>query len=140
MMIWLELAILLSLPFLAVLFVIGFRKVPRRLKVNKYVGDWKELQGFCKDRATWPQALTDADKLLDQALRRRKFKGKSMGERLVSAQRKLSDNDSVWTAHNLTKRIADNPVLRLRESAVKMALIAYRQALKDLGALPNEKT
>ena len=136
-MLWLELAILLAIPFVAILVFVGLRKMPRRLKVRKYVGDWKELQLFCKDRATWPKALEDADKLLDQALRRRKYKGRSMGERLVSAQRKLTDNDSIWTAHNLTKKITENPALRLRESAVKSALIAYRQALKDLGALPD---
>lgn len=137
MMLWLELAILLAIPFIVILMIVGFRKMPRRLKVHKYVGDWKQLQNFCKDRAMWPKALEDADRLLDQALRRRKYKGRSMGERLVSAQRKLTDNDSIWTAHNLTKKITENPALRLRESAVKSALIAYRQALKDLGALPD---
>lgn len=137
MMLWLELAVLLAIPFVVIIAFVGFRKMPRRLKVRKYVGDWKQLQNFCKDRATWPKALEDADKLVDQALKRRKYKGRSMGERLVSAQRKLNDNDGIWTAHNLTKKIAENPTLRLRESAVKSALIAYRQALKDLGALPN---
>ena len=139
MIVWLELAILLALPFIVVIAFVGFRKMPRRLKVHKYVGDWKQLQNFCKDRATWPQALQDADTLLDQALRRRKYRGNSMGERLVSAQRKLTDNDSIWTAHNLTKKIITNPKMRLQESAVKSALVAYRQALKDLGALPHDK-
>ena len=138
MMAWLELAILIAMPFMVVLVVILWRKTPRRLRVKRYQGDWKQLQIFCKDQTTWPKALADADKLLDQVLKRRKYSGKSMGERLVSAQRKLSDNDSIWKAHNLTKKVTDNPSLKIRETVVKSSLIAYRQALRDLGAL-NDK-
>ncbi|HSX44790.1 MAG TPA: hypothetical protein VLF39_01600 [Candidatus Saccharimonadales bacterium] len=114
-----------------------FRKKPRKLDINQYVAKWKKLQAFCRDKATWPMALTDADKLLDSALRRRRFKGKSMGERLVSAQRTLTNNDGIWFAHNLCKKVLIDNDVRLKEVDVKAALVAYRQALKDLGALPN---
>src|SRR5438105_3789 len=86
-----------ALVLLVFVLLFVWRK-PRRLKVEKYIADWKELQAFCKDRATWHQALIDADKLLDTALRKRKFKGKRMGERLVAAQHILSNNDSIWAA------------------------------------------
>jgi hypothetical protein len=60
-----------------------------------------------------------------------------MGERLVSAQRKLTNNDSIWAAHNLTKKVLDVPNTKLTEAKVRAALVAYRQALIDIGALPN---
>lgn len=112
-------------------------KMPRRLKVENYLADWRQLQEFCKDKSTWHQALIDADKLLCKALKKRKYKGKRMGERLVAAQRKFSNNDGIWAAHNLSKKVADSPGARLQEAKVKSALIAYRQALIDIGALPN---
>lgn len=112
-------------------------KRPKKLKVEKFIREWQELQLFCKDKTTWPNALAAADGLLDKALKRRKFKGKSMGERLVSAQRTLSNNDGVWFAHNLYKKILEKPTTRLRETDVKSALIGFRQALKDIGALPD---
>ena len=125
------------------LFVIGLiaivasKKTPRRLKMDQYGAQWKNLQAFCKDKATWPQAIIAADKLLDSALKKRKFSGKSMGERLVSAQRTLTNNDGIWFAHNLSKKVVAQSETRLKEVDVKTALVAYRQALKDIGALPS---
>lgn len=112
-------------------------KMPKRtktLKVSRFIASWQELQGYCKDKSTWPNAIVSADKLLDAALKKRKFKGKTMGERLVAAQNNLSDNDMVWTAHNMAKRILEVPDAKLKERDVKLALIGFRQALKDLGA------
>lgn len=112
-------------------------KIPRRsrkLKINRFLASWQELQGYCKDKTTWPQAVTSADKLLDAALKKKKFKGKTMGERMVSAQNNLSDNDMAWTAHNMAKKILGVPNVKLKERDVKLALIGFRQALKDLGA------
>jgi hypothetical protein len=112
-----------------------YRRMPKKLKVEQFIGDWKQLQLYCRDKSTWPNAIQDADKLLDKALRRRKFKGKSMGERMVSAQRMITDNDRLCFAHNLAKKIIADPKLRLKEDDVKNALMGFRQALKDIGAL-----
>ncbi len=115
-----------------------FKRVPRRLKNNYFSSKWKELQGYCKDQETWPWAVTEADRLLNEALKKRRFKGKTMGERLVDAQRKLSNNDAVWYAHNLKKKIADDDTLKLKKDDVKRALLGIRQALKDLGAFDED--
>ena len=114
------------------------RRRPRRLKNEYFVNSWKELQQHCKDKTTWPQALMAADRLLDEALKKRRFRGKSMGERLVAAQRKISNNDSVWYAHNLCKKTIDDADLKLKEAEVKQALMGIRQALKDLGAFRDD--
>ena len=58
-----------------------------------------------------------------------------MGERLVSSQRQLSDNDGVWYAHKLRNRLVHETDVSLKEGDVKKALISIRQALKDLGAV-----
>jgi len=123
----------------SVLFFI-YRKIPKRLKSDNFAKQWKDLQTLCKDRKTWPEALTKADNLLDKALKKRKFKGKTMGERMVSAQKVFTDNDGIWFAHNLYKKIASEELSRLKEIDVKGALIAYRQALRDVGALKSEQT
>ncbi|HTE58042.1 MAG TPA: hypothetical protein VK694_04825 [Verrucomicrobiae bacterium] len=112
-------------------------KIPKRLKANYFVVGWKELQNFCKEKHTWPQAIESADHLLDKALKKRKFKGKTMGERMVSAQHTFSDNDGAWFAHNLHKKVIADPTFKLKESDVKDALMGFRQALRDIGALPH---
>lgn len=125
---------------IAVLIAVAvYRRIPKKLKTDKFIDDWKELQAFCREKATWSQAITDADKLLDKALKKRKYKGKSMGERMVSAQRKITNNDQLWFAHNLAKKIIADPALKLKESDVKSALMGFRQALRDIGALEQPK-
>lgn len=118
-----------------------FRGPKKRIrKPEKFATKWKDLQAYCRDKATWKDALLEADKLLDKALKKRKFKGKSMGERLVNAQRFITDNDDIWDAHNLVKKLIDAPEkVRLKEDDVREALISFREALKDLGALPKPK-
>lgn len=117
----------------AIIFVI---KRPKRLKSERFVASWKELQGYCKEKSTWPEAVIEADRLLNAALKKRKFKGKTMGERMVSAQRIFTNNDDMWFAHNLAKKIKANDA-KLNEADVKTALQGFRQALRDIGALPQ---
>lgn len=122
--------------------LIPFRGPKKRIrKPQKFITKWKELQGLCREKTNWKDALIQADKLLDKALKKRRFKGKSMGERLANAQRFITDNDDIWDAHNLVKKLLNAPdKVRLKESDVKEALISFREALKDLGALPKSDT
>lgn len=96
---------------------------------------WKELQKGLNKPDSWPMAIIQADNLLDEALKKRRFKGKTMGERLVSAQRILSSNDSVWYAHKLRNKIVHEVDVELKKKDVQQALLGLRQALRDLGAM-----
>lgn len=113
------------------------RRRPRKLDTTLFMSEWKSLQGLCRDKDAWPIAISEADRMLDKALKKRRFKGKSMGERMVSAQRLMTNNDSMWFAHNLYKKLAADPNTKLKEAEVKSALVGFRQALKDLGALDS---
>src|SRR5690242_9631179 len=92
---------------LAVLGVITYviRRPRKDLDRQYFQKRWKELQKMCAKQDTWPVAIIQADSLLDEALKRRKFKGKTMGERLVSAQKTLSQNDVVWFGHKLRNQL-----------------------------------
>ena len=106
-----------------------------KLNVDYFTNRWKELQKLCGDTHTWPLAIIDADNLLDEALKQRRTKGKTMGERLVTAQHSLTNNDAVWFAHKLRNKIVHEEVKGLKQQDVKDALMGFRQALKDLGAI-----
>lgn len=127
--------ILVGLIIIIVVGLLTHKKRPRRVKTNQYVAQWKEIQKLCPDKASWAQAITEADDMLDDVLKKKRLKGGSMGERLVEAQKLLTDNDSVWYAHKLRKKIDENPDLKLKKNDVKDALVGIRLALKDLGAL-----
>lgn len=128
--------VLVFLLLLVAAIIIKIRR-PQKLKVDKFIEQWKVLQDYCHDKSTWPEAIKSADKLLESALKKKKFNGKNMGEKLVAAQRLFSNNDSVWFAHNLNKKLRDKPSTTLKEQDVKNALVGFRQALKDVGALPS---
>lgn len=118
------------------------RLIPRRrIKLNqaKFTERWKALQGHCATRKTWPLAIIEADNLLDDVLKKSRYKGKTTGERLVAAQRVLSDNETVWHGHKLRNRIAqkDLDVRTLKKKDMVIALSGFRQALRDLGALES---
>ncbi len=134
-----QIAIVAATILLLTTLAILIRALPKRLKHDRFINKWRLLQNLCRDKATWNEAVLLGDKLLDEALKKRKFKGKTMGERLVSAGAKFINNDAVWYSHNLVKKLNINPNAKLNENEVKQALIGFRQALRDVGALPSPK-
>jgi hypothetical protein len=121
---------------LVVIFIGGLlTRRRKKLDVSKFRREWREIQNLCSDKSTWPLAIINGDKLLDEALKKRRYKGKTMGERLVSAQRDLSDNDGVWFGHKLRNKLVHEEAGSLKKQSVLQALKGFRQALKDLGAL-----
>lgn len=123
--------------FLLLLVMSGslLKRRPKSLNVDYFQKRWKDLQALCGNKDTWPLAIINADKLLDEALKKQRYRGKTMGERLVAAQRSLTDNDGVWFGHKLRNRLVHEESVKLKEKDVRLALIGFRQALKDLGAL-----
>jgi hypothetical protein len=128
------LAAALILALVTFLLGILLRRRPGKLKREQYVTKWQDLQKNCANQATWPLAIIDADKLLDDALKKLHYRGKTMGERLVAAQRDIRNNDSVWFGHKLRNKIVHEDI-KLGKRQVMQALQGFRDALKDLGAL-----
>jgi hypothetical protein len=122
------------LAVVSILLGILLRRRPRSLNRNQFKERWRNLQNHCAQEATWPMAVIDADKLLDDALKRLHYRGKTMGERMVSAQRDIKSNDMVWFSHKLRNKIVHENI-RLKKRDVQNALKGYMQALHDLGAL-----
>ncbi len=112
-----------------------FRRRPRKLDSSKFQQRWQDLQKHCATRKTWPQAIIAADDLLCEALKARRYKGKTTGERLVAAQHDLTANDLAWFGHKLRDKIVDQDVRTLKKQDILEALAGFRQALRDLGAL-----
>lgn len=110
-------------------------KKPKKLNPTYFNEKWHELQKKLAAKDMWPMAVIDADKLLDEALKKRHYKGKTMGERLVAAQHDIKDNDAVWFAHKLRNQLVHENNVKLSQNKVKDALMGFKQALKDLGAL-----
>jgi hypothetical protein len=113
------------------------KKGPRTLDVEKYRSRWLTIEQQLKrdEVNSYHMSVLNADKLLDQALQERGMAGKTMGERMKHAQQKWTNANSVWTAHKLRNRIAHDPDVRLNYEGARHALHAFKQGLKDLGAI-----
>ncbi|PIR51035.1 hypothetical protein COU78_02645 [Candidatus Peregrinibacteria bacterium CG10_big_fil_rev_8_21_14_0_10_49_24] len=75
--------------------------------------------------------VLEADKVLDQALAARGYKG-SLGEKLQKAGPRFSDLDAVWRAHKLRNRIAHEPGADISASQSAAAVAAFHRAVSDL--------
>ena len=58
-----------------------------------------------------------------------------MGERMKQFQGKWSNGNGVWAAHKVRNKIAHETDVRLEYTRVRQVLIAYKQGLKDVGAI-----
>jgi len=122
---------------LVVIFGSSFvvRRSRRNTKLANFKPRWQEVQKLCAKSETWPLAIINADKLVDEALKLIGYKGKTMGERLVAAQRTLTNNDGVWFGHKLRNKLVHEETTKVQKRDVQMALKGLRQALLDLGVL-----
>jgi hypothetical protein len=136
MMLYISIAVAVVILAAAGFFIVK-RFRPRALKMDHFQEQWQILQKLLSDKTRWSDAIVEADKLLDEALKKKHFRGGSMGERLVKAQRLFTDNDNLWFGHKLRNKIDTDPTVKLKETEVKQALMGIRQGLKDIGALPN---
>jgi len=122
---------------LIVLFGSNFvvRRSRRNTKLANFKPRWQEVQKLCAKPETWPLAIINADKLVDEALKLTGYKGRTMGERLVAAQRTLTNNDGVWFGHKLRNKLVHEETAKVQKRDVQTALKGLRQALLDLGVL-----
>jgi hypothetical protein len=127
--------LIVGLLLLGVIFIT--RKGPRPIDVEKYRSRWLAVEQQVKkdEETSYTVALLNADKLLDQALLDRGYKGKSTADRMKAANFKWSNANSVWTAHKTRNKVAHEQDFHLTYDDTRRALVAFRQALKDLGAL-----
>ena len=104
---------------------------------EEYQADFLSIENsLTKDNElSFNASVVEADKLLDKALMELGLPGRTMGERMKAAQNRFSSNNSVWYAHKIRNQIAHERNFKIDYNKASHALKAYRQALKDLGAI-----
>lgn len=78
------------------------------------------------------QAVVEADKLVDTALKRLGYQG-TLGEKLKKVSARFSDPRGLWRAHILRNRLAHELEVKLSQPEAAQALRAFKRALQDLG-------
>lgn len=118
-------------------FISMTKNSPRTLDVDKYRSRWMKIETTLKrdDELSHTVSVLEADKLLDQALREKGLSGKTMAERMKQCQGKWTNGNGVWAAHKLRNRLAHDTDAKIDYERSKQALVAYKQGLKDIGAI-----
>lgn len=131
------LVLVLLLAGIVFVFLVGKGRTASGLNKEKYHVAWLKIEQQLKpnDEASAHLCVLNADKLLDQALRERGFKGQTMGERMKSAQTAWSDANQTWAAHKLRNRIAHESSVVVSHDMARRALSAFKRSLKDVGAI-----
>lgn len=109
----------------------------RTFNQDKYRSEWLAIEHKLVkgNEPTYHLAILYADKLLDRALKEAGYKGQTMGDRMRSAKDIWSSANHVWTAHKLRNQVAHETDVKVNYETVQRAMIAYKQALKDVGAI-----
>ena len=120
-----------------VVYLVFTRKSSPKLNIEKYQTKWLAVENSVSrnNSASWQLAIFNADKLVDLALKERRFAGQTMGERMKSAEKVWSNANPIWGAHKIRNRLAHETDVHLTYETTLRALTAFKQALKDLGAI-----
>lgn len=113
------------------------KKGVKNLNVEYYRAKCLTIEHQLKkdEPSSYHLAVLNADKLVDQAMRERGIGGQTMGERMKNSASMFSDLNGFWNAHKLRNRIAHEPDARVAYDEARLALMNFRKALKDLGAI-----
>lgn len=130
----------LAVLIVAVLVFVAILLTGKRghhFNVESYQTKYLELENkLSKDNpASFTVSIIGADKLLDKALIEMGIPGKTMGDRLKKAGGRFSNLNAVWRAHKLRNAIAHEADFEVSYNQASSALAAFKQALKDLGAI-----
>ncbi len=128
---------ILVVGILLIIVITITKKSPAGLDVDRYRSRWLGIEQQLKreDPHSYQMVILNADKLLDQALRDRGIQGETMGERMKTLRDSWSNANAVWTAHKLRNQIAHEPDVVVGYDDARRALAAFKQALKDVGAI-----
>jgi len=122
---------LIIIIILAVIIFLYSRK-PHSRRFRK---KWTRIKSKLPKEDQWVEALVEADNLLDAALRKKNYTGKTVGEKLVKAEKIFTDKDEVWFGHKLSKKAQEKPDFKIKKADMKRALLGLQKGLKDLDVL-----
>ncbi|MFH1611843.1 MAG: hypothetical protein ABH887_01080 [bacterium] len=109
-------------------------KVPKKKVTKQWEGIIQKLES--DNTSDYKLAVIEADKMLDELLKRIGYKGDDMGARLkqlTSAQ--VPNLNELWSAHKVRNRIAHESNFNLTRETARRAIDAYERTFEELELL-----
>lgn len=106
---------------------------------EQYRDAWENVRALAGNTTEvhWQQAIIQADKLVDQALRELNLPGDTFGDRLKAAEGRFGHEiyNRLWQAHKIRNQIAHQSNFHVDRQDTEDALDWFERALSRLGAL-----
>lgn len=112
--------------------------IPEPANRGMVTGKWQEIMNHMESdkENDWKLAVIEADKLMDDLLKKSGFYGDTMGERLTNMHHdQLRTLHVLWQAHRIRNRLVHETDYSPSYKELHEALKYYRAALEELGAL-----
>ena len=129
-----KILILIILAFIVLDVLIVFYIIWRRTRKKIAEKDRLHVQNTWKKiirQKDKKHAILDADKLLDHALYLHGYRG-SLGGKLKKANSMFKNINKVWAAHKIRNNIAHQINYDVDEKIYRNAMMAFKQAFRDL--------
>jgi len=99
---------------------------------------WGEISRHMESakEAEWRFAIVEADKMVDDVLKRAGYPGGTLGERLTNMQPgQIETLDGLWFAHKVRNRIAHDMDYFLRYTEAKQVIRFFEATLREFKAI-----
>jgi len=109
----------------------------RREELRALGENWGTVEMHAMQPSTYALAISEADKIVDTALRLSGVSGQTMGERLKASEHLFSHDlyQRLWSAHKLRNTLAHEVGASVSADELRSAVEAFRSALYTLGVL-----
>lgn len=130
--IWVGLALFIIVDLLLLAWVIISRSKKKLTEKDRHwiIDQW----GKIKNERSSKYQILEADKLLEQVMKKYGFKG-SFGANLKKHHAFFSDINAIWAAHKLRNKIAHEISFEPKALVIKSALKNFEKALHDFRVL-----
>lgn len=111
---------------------------PPEKAMTLYDNRWDEIRAHVNSmtEADWKLAVIEADKFVDDALKKAGFEGESMGERLMMIKPgDIINLQNLWDAHKLRNLLVHDSNYQITHRQAILAVEAFDGVLRELGAL-----
>lgn len=112
--------------------------VPQPAQGGWLTARWGEIMRHMESpkEMEWRFAIVEADKLVDEVLKRAGYPGGTLGERLMNLQPgQLETLDGLWYAHKVRNRVAHDMNYFLRYTEAKQVIGFFAATLRELRAI-----
>ena len=147
-----SLVLSIILGFLAVYFIVQFQKLvgikvqmarallktPETALGGANPSKWQEITNHLEStrEAEWKFSIIEADKLVDDTLKKAGYLGDTMGDRLTNIDKsQLLSLEGLWEAHKIRNKLVHDANYFLRYAEARQAIKLYEDVLRELQAI-----